>query len=214
METDPKPKASTSVTHTTTELPPATLATQYITSSPRKLEIRCPDRFLRDCTVKDKDNGQLLFTLSSATINHSLSLRKTLVDASGHEVLLVRFSTTLKYTGERLIECPPGTEVARTRHSKVDPGRRVRQEVTLKTEGGEVVVAAEAKDAAGLTTRFFVGNEEIAELLMVENNDLEGLHDKGLDRSGWRLTVAAGVDLALILAITFDRIEGQHAYRR
>ncbi|KAF2227154.1 hypothetical protein BDZ85DRAFT_279048 [Elsinoe ampelina] len=190
----------------------ASFGTGHIYKEERVFEIRCPDRFLRD--IRILINGELLYSSKAETINKSLSQRKTLLDAAGQEILLVRWKTSGLHQA-RLIECPPGTERCQVRTSTVNPGRRVRLETKLPNDaGGEVVFACEAVDNGGLTNRFFVGETQVGELCMTESNDLDFLHAQGLDRSAWRLRVGAGVDVALVLAICFMRIEDQHAWRK
>jgi hypothetical protein len=48
----------------------------------------------------------------------------------------------------------------------------------------------------------------------VRNNDLSFLGRRGLDRSGWKLKVVAGTDLAMVAALAVCRAEVLHVYRR
>lgn len=84
----------------------------------------------------------------------------------------------------------------------------------LLSDASAVGVSLRALDQAGITTVFQVENAVIAEMRLVENNDVNFLDIRGLDRSVWELRVVGGVDLALILALAFCRAAVCHMWRR
>lgn len=69
-------------------------------------------------------------------------------------------------------------------------------------------------DRAGTRTTFKSDGTVIAELALMDNDDMAMLHVRGLDRTNWKLEVAKSVDITLILGLTFARAEIMHAWRR
>lgn len=88
------------------------------------------------------------------------------------------------------------------------------QVVAEEVVGGHIIVDMQSSDRAGTKTVFRVGEMAIGEMSILENNDLSFLGTRGLDRSVWKIHLAAGVDIALILALAYCRAEVLHAWRR
>jgi hypothetical protein len=84
----------------------------------------------------------------------------------------------------------------------------------LAADGAESSIEIQSGDHAGTETTFKVDGVVIAEMVLVTNNDLSLLGRRGLDRSGWKLKVKAGTDLALVAALAVCRAEVLHAWRR
>lgn len=80
--------------------------------------------------------------------------------------------------------------------------------------GGHVAVDMHSIDRRGTRSTFEVEGAVIAEMHLIENNDLTFLDKRGIDRSAWKIDIAGGVDIALILALAYCRAEVLHAWRR
>lgn len=67
-------------------------------------------------------------------------------------------------------------------------------------DGEQVKLEMRQVDRGGATTEVYVGgrDETIAQIRLVEENDVVGLEKRGLDRSVWQARVAGGVDLAVV----------------
>ena len=84
----------------------------------------------------------------------------------------------------------------------------------IPTNKGDTIISLQSFDHAGTRTVFEVEGINLAEMFLVENNDLLFSNWRGLNRTVWKVSMAAGVDLALILALVFCRAEVSHAWRR
>jgi hypothetical protein len=204
---------------TTSELPATAIqfASQdsYILTTNSTIEMQCHDRHFRDTVFVDP-SGTKLFALDSPALFTSWHVRRSLRDAAGLQVLQIRHAgnTLLEHwyiedaRGKQLCEAW-GSKAAKT-GATVIAGKVLVGE----GDGGEVAVDVRAGDHAGSETVFRVDGEVVAEMLLVVNNDLSFLGRKGLDRSGWRLKVMAGADLAMVAALAVCRAEVLHVYRR
>jgi hypothetical protein len=185
----------------------------YILATDSTIEMQCHDRHFRDTVFVDP-SGTKLFALDSPALFTSWHVRRSLRDAAGLQVLQIRHAgnTLLEHwyiedaRGKQLCEAW-GSKAAKT-------GATVIAGKVLVGDGREVAVDVRAGDHAGSETVFRVGGEVVAEMVLVINNDLSFLGRKGLDRSGWRLKVVAGADLAMVAALAVCRAEVLHVYRR
>ena len=82
------------------------------------------------------------------------------------------------------------------------------------SDSSDTTIHIKSFDAAGTKTSFEVEGIKIAEMTVTDNNDVSFLGRRGLDRSAWKLEVSGGVDIVLVAAIAFVRVEVMHARRR
>jgi hypothetical protein len=197
--------------------PPAPISCDsgHITKTDTTITFRCHDRHFRDAVVCDED-GNTLFTLGAGGLWTSWSLRRTLRSAvDDKHILDVRHhNSKLK---EWVVEDPEGRQLCLVKDgvSKVAQATSMQAQITAdEVVGGHVVVDMQSSDHAGSKTVFRVGEAAIAEMSLVENNDLSFLGTRGLDRSAWKIRMAPDVDIALILALAYCRAEVLHAWRR
>jgi uncharacterized protein YxjI len=197
--------------------PVITFASQdgYILTTDCSIEMRCHDRQFRDTVFVD-NSGFTLFALDSPALFTSWHVRRSLRDAAGLQVLQIRHAgnTLLEHW---YIEDARGKRLCEARGRKDSKtGATVIEGLVLAGggDGEEVAVDVRSGDHAGSETIFRVGEEVVAEMTLVKNNDLSFLGRRGLDRSGWRLKVVAGADLAMVAALAVCRAEVLHVYRR
>jgi hypothetical protein len=208
-------------TVTTTATPPSQPTTTiefksqdgYILTTDCSIEMRCHDRQFRDTVFVD-NSGTTLFALDSPALFTSWHVRRSLRDAAGLQVLQIRHAgnTLLEHW---YIEDARGKQLCEARGRKdSNSGATVIEGMVLAGDGEEVAVDVRSGDHAGSETIFRVAGEVVAEMTLVRNNDLSFLGRRGLDRSGWRLKVVAGADLAMVAALAVCRAEVLHVYRR
>jgi hypothetical protein len=203
---------------TTTPEQPATTTTYksqdgYILTTDCSIEMQCHDRQFRDTVFVD-NSGTTLFALDSPALFTSWHMRRSLRDAAGLQVLQIRHAgnTLLEHW---YIEDARGKQLCEIRGRKDSKsGATVIEGTVLAGDGEEVAVDVRSKDHAGSETIFRVSGEIVAEMILVTNNDLSFLGRRGLDRSGWRLKVVAGADLAMVATLAVCRAEVLHYYRR
>jgi hypothetical protein len=207
------------MTTTTPEQPATTIEFKsqdgYILTTDCSIEMRCHDRQFRDTVLVD-NSGTTLFALDSPALFTSWHVRRSLRDAAGLQVLQIRHAgnTLLEHW---YIEDARGKQLCEVRGRKDSKSGATLIEGMVLVEGGdgeEVAVDVRSGDHAGSETIFRVGGEVVADMILVRNNDLSFLGRRGLDRSGWKLKVVAGTDLAMVAALAVCRAEVLHVYRR
>ncbi|KAF2716927.1 hypothetical protein K431DRAFT_168672 [Polychaeton citri CBS 116435] len=183
----------------------------YLTQAESTLEIRCSDRFLRDATVCGEREGEL-YRLEGNGLLTSWSMRRSLKSASGEHLLDLRhYKSKLK---QWIVEDPQGRELCIIKDSISTEKQNTAAEAQILSSEGLFSISMQSSDHTGITTVFQVEGIPFAEMSLVENNDISFLHRRGLDRTAWKLRLAAGVDVALVLALAFCRIEISHSWRR
>jgi len=185
----------------------------YFVETDCEIEMRCHDRHFRDTVFLD-GSGAEVFALDVPTLFTSWSNRRTLRDAAGLQVLLVRHAST-SIIENWIIEDAHGKQLCTAKGSKSPKsGATMIKGKVLGEDGAEYSIDIQSSDHAGTSTTFQVDGITIAEMLLATNNDLSLLGRRGLDRSGWKLKVKAGTDLALVAALAVCRAEVLHAWRR
>jgi hypothetical protein len=107
------------------------------------------------------------------------------------------------------------TRNGRSGFSKIAKATSMQAQIAAdEVVGGHIVIDMQSSDHAGSKTVFRVGQAAIAEMSIVENNDLSFIGKRGLERSAWSIRIAGGVDVALILALAYCRALVLHAWRR
>ena len=178
--------------------------------------MRCHDRHFRDTVFLDASSESTIFALDCPGLFTSWSMRKTIRDAAGLQVLQIRHVST-SIVENWIVEDALGKRICTAKGSKeAKSGATV---IEARVEGGEGEIEGfgieiRSGDHAGTETVFRVDGVVVAEMLLVTNNDLSLLGRRGLDRSGWKLKVKAGTDLALVAALAVCRAEVLHAWRR
>lgn len=185
----------------------------YIVATDCDIEMICHDKQFRDTIFLD-DSRAIIFALDCPTLFTSWSMRRTLVNAAGLPVLQIRHSVSLSLESWT-IEDAHGKPLCSAKGSKSPTGGATMIDAKMLAENGtESVITLRSADHAGTTTTFEADDVAVAEMSVVQNNDLSFLDRRGLDRSSWKLKVVAGADLALVAALAICRAEVLHAWRR
>ncbi|KAI4728206.1 hypothetical protein E4T49_04109 [Aureobasidium sp. EXF-10728] len=190
---------------------PISINSTYTTTAPRTLGLRCHDRHFRDAIVCD-EHGNRLFDFTAKTLGTSWTLRRSLIDSTSQTHILDLRHTKTSYKSW-ILEDSTGTQVSTIKDVTRGNGFTA---VDVQVAGNYGVRGIEVRsfDHAGSRTSFLADGMVVAEMTLVDNNDAALLHKRGLDRTTWKLEVAEGVDIALIVAVAFARAEISHAWRR
>ncbi|KAI5269543.1 hypothetical protein E4T47_06989 [Aureobasidium subglaciale] len=192
-------------------LPPE--ASGHIAKHNRTLGLRCHDRHFRDAVVCD-EQGDKLFDFTAKDIGTSWTLRRSLKDTTTGQRLLDLRHTKTSYK-VWVIEDPDGNEFCKIKDTtSIFSSKFTSVDAQILGNGGRMTIEMRSFDASGSRTTFQVDGTNIAEMTLTDNNDATFLHKRGLDRTTWKLEVAQGVDIALIVALAFARAEISHAWRR
>lgn len=186
----------------------------YTLATDCEMEMRCHDRHFRDTVFLDASSESTIFALDCPGLFTSWSMRKTIRDAAGLQVLQLRHVST-SIVENWIIEDALGKQICSVKGSKeAKSGATVIEAKVECGEGEGLGIDVRSGDHAGTETIFRVDGVVVAEMLLVTNNDLSLLGRRGLDRSRWKLKVKAGTDLALVAALAVCRAEVLHAWRR
>jgi LURP-one-related len=161
--------------------------------------MQCHDRVFKSVTILSSA-GDTIYTVSSKGAA-SFSWRRTVVDSTGEQVFDLRH---LGYAMKNkwVVEDPKGREICTLHHVNAKDEKssqnkeRSDLDMIVKGEEGDVKVEMRQVDRAGNMTLLYVGDETVAEIRVVEENDVVDL--KGKNRSVWEANVAGGMDLALV----------------
>ncbi|KAG9560219.1 hypothetical protein KCU71_g6302, partial [Aureobasidium melanogenum] len=180
----------------------------------RTLGLRCHDRHFRDAIVCD-ENGVKILDLNAKDIGTSWTLRRSLIGSkTGRHILDLRHTKMSMKTW--VLEDHEGNEFCKIRDVTSASGfTAVNVEIRAsENNSSSSSIQIRSFDKAGSRTTFQVDGTTIVEMTLTDNNDASFLHKRGLDRTTWRLEVAKGVDVALVVALAFARAEISHAWRR
>ncbi|KAH0030657.1 hypothetical protein KCU78_g3015, partial [Aureobasidium melanogenum] len=185
-----------------------------IAENNRTLGLRCHDRHFRDAIVCD-ENGVKIFDFNAKDIGTSWTLRRSLIDSkTGRHILDLRHTKMSMKTW--VLEDHEGSEFCKVRDvTSASDFTAVNAEIRASgNNSSSSSIQIRSFDNAGSRTTFQVDGTTIVEMTLTDNNDASFLHKRGLDRTTWRLEVAKGVDVALVVALAFARAEISHAWRR
>jgi hypothetical protein len=175
-----------------------TINSGHIVQEERTLEILCPDRNLNNAVVTN-EAGEQEFALSTKPFLTSWSVRRSLKDKSK--------------LSQWEVQDPQEKQLCLIKDGEL-PGKITNATAQLHTGDAYASISMKSSDHAGTTTVFEFEGVPIAEMSLTTNNDVSFLQARGLSRTAWKLRVAAGADLALILALAFCRVEINHLWRR
>jgi len=175
---------------------PVAISDDGIGKGETALTMQCHDRTFHNITVLG-EAGEKIFTVESKG-SGSLSWRRTVKDTSGNHLFDLRhIAYTMK--NKWVVESPSGREICTLRHpSSLSKERSAFDMVVLNEadKGSEVKVEVRPNDRSAITTTVNIDGSAVAEIRILESNDVVNLKDK--DRSVWRARVAGGVDRALV----------------
>lgn len=183
----------------------------YISTGERTVTFQCHDKQFRDAVVLD-ESGNTLFKFHAKGTFSSWSVRRSLMGADEKHILDVRHYKSGLH--EWIAEDPQGKQLCLVKDAAGKITSLQAQVTAEDVIGGHVEVSAQSSDHAGTNTIFKVGDGVVAEMRLMENNDMSFLNWRRLDRSVWKIRIAGGVDLAMIVVLAYCRAEILHAWRR
>lgn len=165
-----------------------------------RITMQCHDRLFKSVTVLDTSSGSTLYTITSKGAA-SFSWRRSVSDSSGTHLFDLRhlgYAMKNKWT----VEDAEGKEVCALHHVNAKDEKsnqnkeRSDMDMFIKGVEGDVRVEMRQVDRKGNSTELFVRDETVAEIRVVEENDVVDL--RGKNRSVWEARVAGSVDLAVV----------------
>ncbi|KAI4763353.1 hypothetical protein E4T52_08036 [Aureobasidium sp. EXF-3400] len=196
---------------------PLTLVPGYARNEATNITIHCHDRTFKSVDVLDDASGETLFKVESKGAS-SLTWRRTILSASGTKLFDLRhMGYAMK--NDWAVEDPQGKRICSLRHvSGMTARNRSNLDAVVhgECEADDVgnVVEIRPKDRGALSTSVLFQGRELATIANVEANDVRGLEKKGLDRTVWKASVNAGVDISLILVAVLCLAEMEHVWRQ
>jgi hypothetical protein len=180
---------------------PLTLVPGYIRDSPTNITIHCHDRTFKSVDVLDDASRETLFKVESKGAS-SLTWRRTILSSTGTKLFDLRhMGYAMK--NDWAVEDPAGKRICSLKHVSGMAARNrsvldavVHGESSADDVGN--VVEIRPKDRGALSTAVSFQGRELATIANVEANDVRSLEKKGLDRTVWKASVNAGVDVSLV----------------
>ncbi|KAJ5766116.1 uncharacterized protein N7511_003732 [Penicillium nucicola] len=179
------------------------LAKGYTTEQECVIWVRVHDQHLQKIDVIN-DHGERLFSVEGPGSYSSMTLRRPLKDASGQPVFDLR--RKLGWHAEDL----SGNHIAEVAHKKFFTSKHTAVDARILSSGA--VVEMRPRDAMGLTNYVNIGNFTIAEISFHSNNIKERFA-RDRDISVFRVRVAEGADLSLVVLMALVRAEMAHVWR-
>ncbi|KAJ5435069.1 hypothetical protein N7491_005664 [Penicillium cf. griseofulvum] len=134
-----------------------------------------------------------------------MTLRRPLKDASGQPVFDLRRKIGW------LVEDASGSKIAELCHNKFFTSQHTAIDGKILSSG--VRVEMRPRDAMGITNYVNIGNATIAEI-SVHSNNIKKRFVRDRDISVFRVRVAQGVDLSLVVVMAMIRAEMAHVWQK
>jgi hypothetical protein len=189
--------------------PPATLSSKPLTlvpgftrDSPANITVHCHDRTFKSVDILDDASGEPLFTVSSKGAS-SLSWRRTISSAATGTKLFDLRHMGYAMKNDWAVEDPNGKRICSLKHvSGMAACNRSTLDAVVHGESSADdvgnTVEIRPRDRGALTTAVLFQGRELATIMNVEANDVRSLEKKGLDRTVWKASISAGVDVSLV----------------
>jgi hypothetical protein len=175
---------------------PVTITDGPLTTGETTIIMHCHDRTFKSVTVLTS-TGTPLFTITGKG-SGSFTWQRTIHDTAGVAIFDLRHPN---YGMKNLwtVKRPSGRDLCTLKHVDYMGKSRSALEMTVFNEsdiGAEVLIKIQPKDASAVTTLVKVGETAVAEIRLVEENDVMDL--TGKDRTVWQARIAGGVDLGVV----------------
>lgn len=172
---------------------PVSLLDGYITEQETVLWVRTFDRHLQNTTIAT-DDGERVFYIEGPGAYQSMSLRRSLKDASANHVFDLR-----RYPSDPrmrwFVQDPVGNKLAELGHKKFFTSKHTAIDAKILSTGTDFEMRP--RDATGSTNYVNMGNITIAEITLHTNNTTKRfVRDR--DLSVFRVRVAKGADMSLV----------------
>jgi hypothetical protein len=181
---------------------PVTITDIPLTEGETTIIMHCHDRTFKSVTILTS-TGTPLFTITGKG-SGSINWQRTIHDSTGTAIFDLRHPN---YGMKNLwtVKRPSGRDLCTLKHVDYMGKSRSALEMTVFNEsdiGAEVLVKVQPRDASAVTTVVKVGETPVAEIRLVEENDVIDLTEK--DRSVWQGRIAGGMDLGVV-CLCFSR---------
>ena len=186
--------------HTSPQL--HTLVPGYIRNSATNITIYCHDRTFKSVDVLDDASGETLFKVESKGATSFSWRRKISSGTTGTKLFELRHGG-YAMKNEWAVEDINGKRICTLRHVNGMAARNrsnldavVHGESSADDVGNTVEIRP--RDRGALTTAVLWNGRELAMITNTEANDVTSLEKKGLDRTVWKASISAGVDVSLV----------------
>ncbi|ETS75976.1 hypothetical protein PFICI_12920 [Pestalotiopsis fici W106-1] len=191
--------------------PPVNMLRGHVTAESTTFTIHCHDRIFKQVTAVD-DSGRTVFRCEGQSYGSSWSWRRKVYDGTGQHLFDLRHNS-IDIKNGWVVETPLKEKVCSLDFTSFWTKGPAAITAKVRTQAGEdVVVRTHPQDHSALTTTLGVDGISFASITKLEDNDV--VHMEGRDRSVWKVKVAPGVDLSLVLAICLCRAEMLHVWRK
>ncbi|KAF7517003.1 hypothetical protein PCG10_001663 [Penicillium crustosum] len=183
---------------------PVYLTEGYTTENESVIWVRVHDRHLQDITIA-RDDGEKLFSVEGPGGYSSMTLRRPLKDASGRPVFDLR--RKMGWT----VEDASGSKIAELCHKKFFTSQHTAIDGKILSSGA--LVEMRPRDAMGITNYVNIDNVTIAEI-SAHSNNIKKRFVRDRDITVFRVRVAQGVDLTLVVLMAMIRAEMAHVWQK
>ncbi|KAJ6133112.1 hypothetical protein N7471_008327 [Penicillium samsonianum] len=183
---------------------PVCLTEGHTTEQESVVWVRVHDRHLQDITIA-RDDGKKLFSVEGPGGYSSMTLRRPLKDVSGRPVFDLRRKMGW------FVEDASGNKIAEFCHKKFFTSQHTAIDGKILSSGA--LVEMRPRDAMGMTNYVNIGNVTIAEI-SVHSNNIKKRFVRNRDISVFRVRVAQGVDLSLVVLMAMIRAEMAHVWQK
>ncbi|KAI0010571.1 hypothetical protein F4779DRAFT_304193 [Xylariaceae sp. FL0662B] len=192
--------------------PPLTMLPGHTSQHETTLNVRCHDHAFKKVTVSD-DAGKALFHVEGTTFGTSWSWRRKVLDSTNDRHLFDFRHESIDIKNGWVVDGPDSRRLCSLVHKSQITKEHSAIDATVRTEAGEqVLVAMRPIDREALTTTLSVGDTTFGSIQKVEANYI--VFQGNRDKTVWKVRVAPGVDLSLIMAMVLCRAEMGHVWKQ
>lgn len=186
----------------TTTSKPLILLPGFTRNEAAEITIYCHDRTFKSVDVVDDASGESLFKVESKGATSFSRRRKVSSAITGTSLFELRHGG-FAMKNEWAVEDVDGKRICTVRHVSGLAARNrsmldavVHGESSADDVGNTVEIRP--RDRGALTTAVLWNGLELAMVTNTEANDVTSLEKKGLDRTVWKASINAGVDVSLV----------------
>ena len=189
----------------TTSPKPLVLLPGFTRNEAANITIYCHDRTFKSVDVVDDASRETLFQVESKGATSFSWRRKISSGTTGTKLFELRHGG-FAMKNEWAVEDVDGKRICTVRHVSGLAARNrsmldavVHGESSADDVGNTVEIRP--RDRGALTTAVLWNGQELAMVTNTEANDVTSLEKKGLDRTVWKASINAGVDVSLVSLI-------------
>ncbi|KAI1456555.1 hypothetical protein F4805DRAFT_458557 [Annulohypoxylon moriforme] len=193
---------------------PATMVNGYQTEKETELKVDCHDHAFKHITISDAATTQTIFHVKGRTWGTSWSWRRTLFDENENPIFDFRHEN-LDIKNKWVVEVPGQNKLGSLVHKKQISSQHSAINATVRTvTGAEVLVEMRPVDSNAVNTVISIDESTIATIERIATNEQPLFAKSYMDRSNWKVRVAADVDLSLVMVMVLCRVEMGHVWKQ